>query len=68
MFRFIIHYFDDIENCLAICRGVVKAENYEDAVKNIIDYVGKENFVSIEKLYELDDILEDDDIVSDIIN
>ena len=64
MFRFIIKYFDDIEEGLAISKGIIKAESYENAVREITDYVGKENLVGIESLYELDDILEDNDIKS----
>lgn len=69
MFRFIIKYFDDIEESLAICKGIIKAEDYENAVREIIDYIGgADNLVSIERLYELDDVLEDNDIIKGIIN
>ena len=67
MFRFIIDCFDEIKKEVSFCKGVVKAQSYENAINRLIDYVGKENFIGIEKLYELDDILEDDDIITDII-
>lgn len=68
MFRFIIEYFDEIKKKVSFCKGVIKAESYENAINRLIDYIGKENFIGIEKLYELDDILEDDNIINDIIN
>lgn len=67
MFRFIIEYFDEMDNITTFCKGIVKAKNYESAIRKIIDYVGEENFMGIEKLYELDGILEDNDIINNII-
>jgi hypothetical protein len=67
MFRFIIKYFDEFNNnVVTIWKGIVSANSFASAVDKIIKYIGEENFISIEKLYELEDILEDKEIGEEV--
>ena len=59
MFRFNISWWDEREKLEE--KGIVHGTDYGDAANRLVDYYGREHIISIE-LYELDDIVTDEDV------
>lgn len=61
MFRYEINYWDEDMQESATEKGIVSAATYGGAAEKIVSYYGKDNIIDI-RLYELEDILTDEDV------
>jgi hypothetical protein len=64
MFRFEVNWWDKDFNDMSNEKGIVAAADYGAAANRVVEYYGKENVVDI-KLYELEDVLVDEEIADE---
>ena len=62
MFRFEVAWWDSDAGSNNFERGYVAAKTYSKAMKRIINFYGKNNTIAV-KLYEIEDILLDEDVI-----
>ena len=64
MFRFEVNWWDGDFNEISNEKGIVAAVDYGTAANRLVEEYGKENIVDI-KLYELEDVLVDEEITDE---
>ena len=60
MFRFEVSFWEEDTNKITRETGIVGGADYGAAANRVVEYYGRKNVIDI-KLYELDDILVDED-------
>lgn len=67
MFKYVVEFWDEIEEKVANSTGLCAATSYADACNRLLAYFGEENISSIQ-LEEYFDVMEIDDVKDAIIN
>lgn len=61
MYRFEVEARNELTNKIEIAKGLVKGQNYGDAMRILNEWFGT-TLIAVKLLYELNEILEDDEI------
>ena len=57
MFAYAVMYYDEVDGKDRLVSGIVKADGFNEAMERLVEYFSEDLLISIEKLYELDDVL-----------
>jgi hypothetical protein len=61
MYRFEVEACNELTNKIEIAKGFVKGQNYGDAMRILSEWFGT-TLIAVKLLYELNEVLEDDEI------
>lgn len=66
LFIYSIEFYDDDSQKPEVRNGIVAAKSFTDAMLKLEQYYGKECIIAIHKMYELEEINELGDLLSEI--